>query len=129
MKVGGAEGTPQELTDFFQNNGLNPGDYFQRVESSTATRWVVIPAVLVLASVFALWWLATEHAQYQWLAFLLGVLAVIWLTASLQLRYKQVVVTGIAGFSALSVMVVAFGLLTPLEALEQLRQLLPKRGP
>ena len=42
MKLG-LEGTPEEVINFFQNNGLNPLDYFEKPESSLQTRWLIIP--------------------------------------------------------------------------------------
>ena len=122
MKLGNAEGTPKEFTDFFQNNGLDPSSFFQKVDSPLLTRWVVIPAVMVVGAVIALWQLGKVDAQYQWLTFLAGCLSVVWLSAATHLRFKQHFVTGVAAVGCLAVLSVAFGLLTPLEAFEQLRQ-------
>ena len=123
MKLGSAEGTPKEFTDFFQDNGLDPSHYFQKVDNPISTRWVAIPAVLVFLAVIAIWLLAKTQTQYQWPAFLLGCLCVVWLGVSTQLRFKQAMVTTVASIGCLAVLVVAFGLLTPLEAIEQRKQL------
>lgn len=123
MKLGGAEGTPKEFTDFFQDNGLDPSHYFQKVDNPISTRWVVIPAILIFLVVIAIWLMSKTQTQYQWPTFLLGCLGVVWLGVSTQLRFKQPMVTAFASVGCLAVLVVAFGLLTPLEAIEQLKQL------
>ena len=123
MKFGKLEGTSQEIGDFFENNGLDASHYFQKVEAPVHIAWVAVPAVLVLVSMLAVWQIVATDGRYQWLAFLVGCLSTVWLGAAVQLRHKQAMVTGLATAGCLAVLVVAFGLLTPLEAIEQLKQL------
>lgn len=122
MKFGHLEGTPEEIRDFFENNGLDANNYFQPVERPIHTAWLVAPAVVVLLMVIVLWLNFTANPRHQWLAFLLGCLSTVWLGAILQIKYKQPMVTGFAAVGCVVVLVIAFGLLTPLEAIEQLKQ-------
>ncbi len=123
MKLGNAEGTPRELTDFFENNGLDPSAFFQKADAPLQTRWLVIPATLVLLAVFALWLVGSSSVRAEWPVFLLGCLATVWLSATTHLRYKQSFVTGVAAVGCLAVLTMALGLLTPLEAFEFVRRI------
>lgn len=123
MKFGNLEGTSEEIADFFENNGLDAKHYFQKVESPPHIGWVIAPAVIVLAAVLSMGVDLLSTPRHQWLAFLLGCLSTVWLGASIQLRYKQSMVTGVAAIGCLAILVVAFGFLTPVEAIEQLKQL------
>jgi hypothetical protein len=50
MKLGPIEGTKEEITGFFQDNGLNAGDYFQIPEPPIKSVWLVIPAACVVVA-------------------------------------------------------------------------------
>ena len=121
MKFGHLEGTSEEINNFFEDNGLNAANYFQPIDKPIHFAWLVVPALVVVVCVVLLWVTITANPKHQWLCFLLGCLAVVWLGSTLQIRYKQPVVTGFAAIGCLAVLVVAFGLLTPLEAIEQLK--------
>ncbi|MCP9841359.1 hypothetical protein KBY93_12045 [Synechococcus sp. J7-Johnson] len=119
MKLGDLEGTPKEIEDFFENNGLNLNDYFQPPDKPIHSAWLYVPAIIVVASV--LWPNFTEATPSQAAPFLIGCLGIVWLSISLQIRYKQPVVSGIAGFGCVAVLVVSYRFLTPLEAIQQLQ--------
>ena len=123
MKLGNAEGTPRELTDFFQNNGLDPAAYFQKADAPLPARWLVVPACLVVLSVLLLWLLGMSDLNAEWPIFLGGCLSTVWLSAATQIRFRQPFVTGVAAVGCIAVLTVAFGLLTPLEAFEQIRSI------
>lgn len=123
MKFGNLEGTSEEIADFFENNGLDAKHYFLKVEVPPHLGWVIAPAVIVFAAVLSIGLDLLSAPRHQWLAFLLGCLSTVWLGAAIQLRYKQSMVTGVAAIGCLAILVVAFGFLTPVEAIEQLKQL------
>ena len=118
MKLGDLEGTPEEIKDFFENNGLALNDYFQPPDKPIHPAWLLIPAIIVVISV--LWPNFADRTPPQTLPFLLGSLGIVWLTISLQIRYKQIAVSSIAAFGCIAVLVVSYRLLTPLEAIQQL---------
>jgi len=123
VRLGNAEGTPQEFTNFFQDNGLDPSNFFQKVEDTISTKWVIIPAILIFISVLGIWLFSEDYIHYQWPTFLFGCLCVVWLGVSIHLRFKQFGVTTVALVGCLAVLLVAYGLITPIEAIEQLKQL------
>ncbi|WP_125182564.1 hypothetical protein [Thiohalobacter thiocyanaticus] len=59
MKIGKAEGTPEEIKDFFENYGLNPEDYFEKTESPLHWKWIAIPGSIVAVSALLLVFLDT----------------------------------------------------------------------
>lgn len=118
MKLGDLEGTPEEIKDFFENNGLALNDYFQPPDKPIHPAWLFIPTIIVVISV--LWPNFADRTPPQTLPFLLGCLGIVWLTISLQIRYKQITVSSIAVFGCMAVLVVSYRLLTPLEAIQQL---------
>jgi hypothetical protein len=120
MKLGDLEGTPEEIKDFCENTGLNLSDYFQPPDKPIHSAWVYVPAIIVVVSV--LWPNFTEAAPSKAAPFLIGCLGIVWLSISLQIRYKQPVVSSIAGFGCAAVLVVSYGFLTPLEAIQQLQK-------
>ena len=118
MKLGDLEGTPEEIKDFFENNGLALNDYFQPPDKPIHPAWLFIPTIIVVISV--LWPNFADRTSPQTLPFLLGCLGIVWLTISLQIRYKRITVSSIAVFGCMAVLVVSYRLLTPLEAIQQL---------
>jgi len=50
MKLGKAEGTPEEIKNFFENHGLNPADYFEKTENPLHWKWIAIPVSVVAIS-------------------------------------------------------------------------------
>lgn len=120
MKLGHLEGTPEEIRDFFADNGLDVNDYFQPPDKPIHSAWLFVSAIAVV--VFVLWPNFTEKPPHQMLPFLLGCLSLVWLTISLQIRYKQFLVSGIAAVGCGAVLVISYGFLTPVEAIEQLKQ-------
>ena len=118
MKLGDLEGTPKEIKDFFENTGLNLSDYFQPPDKPIHSAWLYVPAIIVVVSV--LWPNFMGAAPSEAAPFLIGCLGIVWLSISLQIRYKQPVVSSIAGFGCAAVLVVSYRFLTPLEAIQQL---------
>ncbi len=54
MKLGKMEGTPEEIRDFFQNNGLNIEDYLEKPDTPISRIWFIILANLIVASIVIL---------------------------------------------------------------------------
>ena len=52
MKVGPVDGSVQEVQDLFENHGLNIKDYLEKPSSPLKSRFLVIPVVVFLLSLF-----------------------------------------------------------------------------
>lgn len=113
MKLGPAEGTPEEINNFFQNNGLNPSDYFERPEPVLQTRWLIIPAILFVASFVVLAIFGNEYQESKVILFLFGFASSVWLAVCVHIRFKSAWGAGAIIFSGLLIMLVALGVLKP----------------
>ena len=121
MKLGPIEGTKEEITGFFQDNGLNAGDYFQLPEAPIKTVWFVLPALCVVATFGALTLLGPLSTGQQRFVFLIGCAALVWLTTVVQLRFKHAWASGIVAIGGLLLMLIALGDISPTQMLNEVR--------
>ena len=117
------EGSPEEIRDFFQNNGLNITDYIERPESPLKPIWFIVPVCLILLSLSCLTLLAPLRPSMQTFVFLLGCGAGIWLAVNVQLRFKNTWAAVFVAVGTILIMLVAIGTVTPVEMIQQLRKL------
>lgn len=122
MKLGKAEGTPEEITNFFENHGLNPEDYFEKIESPLHWKWLAIPGSLFTLAMFLLV-LFTLSTKIRILLFLIGVGGSCWAAVSLQIRFKNNWATTVMVVSALLILLVAAGFITPKETVDAIKGL------
>ncbi|WP_299176350.1 hypothetical protein [uncultured Neptuniibacter sp.] len=118
MKIGPVEGTPEEVNNFFQNNGLNPLDYFEKPESSLQTRWLIIPALLFVASFVLLALVGDDYSKTKVVLFLSGFASSVWLAVCVHIRFKTAWGAGAIIFAGLLIMLVALGVLEPKQLTE-----------
>ena len=123
MKLGKAEGTPEEIKDFFENHGLNPGDYFEKAENPLDWKWIAIPGAIVAISVLLLVLLDNVTPKIHILLFLVGAGCACWAAASLQIRFKNGWATTVAAVGALLVLLVAAGFIAPKETVDAIKGL------
>ena len=123
MKLSNAEGTPEELSNFFQNNGLNPADYFQALEAPLATVWIIVPAIIVFVALAILALVSPFGNNYLRFTFVMACLAALWLGVAIQIRYKNEWATGFVIIGCLALTLVAIGVLSPLEAFNEAKAL------
>jgi len=113
MKIGPVEGTPEEVNDFFQNNGLNPLDYFEKPEPLLPVKWLIIPSVLFVAAFTVLALLGEDSGKTGIVLFLAGLASSVWLAVSVHIRFKTAWGAGAIVFAGLLIMLVALGVLEP----------------
>lgn len=123
MKLGPIEGTKEEITGFFQDNGLKASDYFQIQGAPIGTLWLVVPAFCVVASLGALTLLESLKQGHQTFIFLIGCTAIVWLATVVQLRFKHAWATGIVVIGGLLLMLVALGAISPTQMLNEVKSL------
>ena len=119
MKLGPIEGTKEEVTGFFQDNGLNVKDYFQMPETPIGVVWIVIPAIPMIIALGTLTLIGPLSTGQKMFAFLLGCAALVWLTTVIQLRFKHAWATGIVAIGGLLLMLVAIGAISPTQMLNE----------
>ena len=123
MKLGKAEGTPEEITNFFASHGQNPLDYFEKIENPLHWRWLAIPCSLVAIAVLLLVILDNLQSKTHILLFLLGSGCACWAAASLQVRFKNTWATTIVAIGILLLLLVAAGYIEPREIMDTIKGL------
>lgn len=123
MRLGPIEGTKEEITGFFQDNGLKASDYFQTAEAPIGTIWLVIPALCIVGALGALTLLEALKQGQQTFIFLIGCMALVWLATVIQLRFKHAWATGIVVIGGLLLMLVALGDISPTQVLGEVKSL------
>jgi asparagine N-glycosylation enzyme membrane subunit Stt3 len=123
MKFGPFEGTPEEINNFFQNNGLNISDYIALPEEPIKAIWFAIPSTLILCTLAVLTLFRPSGASGVTFLFLIGCGGGLWLAVNTQLRFKNPWATGLIAICCLLLLLVALGVLTPIQMLEEVRSL------
>ena len=123
MKFGPMEGTSEEIKNFFQDNGLNAADYFTPPEPPIKTIWFLIPGVFVVCALAVLTLFTPSSKAVATFVFLVGCAAALWLTVNVQIRFKSLWATGIVLVGCLLIMLVALGVVTPLQMFEEMKSL------
>lgn len=113
MKVGGVEGTPEEIKDTFENHGLHIEDYLVKPEEPLANVWMVVPAVCLALTAFSQVLFAPLDQKLLLLHFLAGAGFVLWLVISVQLKFKSPWAAGAIALGGLLVLLVAAGFIQP----------------
>ena len=123
MKLGPIEGTREEITGFFQDNGLKVNDYFQILKTPIKAVWIVVPSSLIVVCLGTLTLLGSLSTGQKTFVFLVGCAALVWLTTVIQLRFKHVWATGIVAIGGLLLMLVALGAISSTQMLNELKSL------
>lgn len=123
MKIGNAEGIPEEIRDYFENCGLNAADFFLKTEASLHWKWILIPISIVAITLILLVLLDSINMQLHILLFLLGGGFASWAVVSIQIKFKNGWATTVAAIGALLMLLVAAGFMTPKESLDAIKGL------
>jgi hypothetical protein len=119
MKIGKMEGTPEEIRGLIEDNGLKISDYLEKPEKPIAKIWLVIPSVLLVLSYAILVFAPSLPAEAKTFTFLFGCCSGLWLSACTHILYKNNWVAMAVLFVALLVMLVALGVMRPIDLASQ----------
>ena len=117
------EGSPEEISDFFQNNGLKVSDYLKAPEPELPNWHFIVSSVVVVVAVIALGLGMSSTPQLNFALFLIGCLATAWLSVSLQLRFGNAWATCLSFIIVFVILLMAIGYLTPTDALKEIRSI------
>ena len=129
MKVGKVEGSPEEIKNIFENNGLNLEDYLEKLEKADAPlhwSWLSLPGFIFIASLLFLVLLTDVSPKTRIVFLLVGAGGICWLAAAVQIRFKNPVATSAVGMGLFLMLLVAAGFLTPKETIDTLKGLKDK---
>ncbi len=104
MKIGNVEGSPQEITDFFENNGLDLSALIELPPNDVHWRWVAIPTALTLPEILLLVFAELPDNARLFIT-LLACGFIIWLGNSVKSRWGSwsAIFTAIAAFLLVAV--------------------------
>ncbi len=126
MKIGKMEGTPEEIRDFFQNNGLSIEDYLEKPEKPISRYLFIGPSCFYVVFIILLTTVSGVSDGWRTVIFLIGCCCSLWLAVSVQIRFKNTWATSFIILCGISFMLVALGVISPTELLDQARKLKPK---
>jgi hypothetical protein len=126
VKVGSIEGTPTEIRDAFQQHGIQLSDYIEKPETPLQRRWIVIPAVVGALDLLLLVLIPNASKSVQLLFIVVGIGAVVWITVSVQLRFKSTVATWAVAIGGLVLILVAAGIMAPADTMDAVRKMQAK---
>jgi hypothetical protein len=121
VKLGPLEGTPDEVRDFFKNNGLNVTDFFEIPDAPIRKRWFVVTSVGFIITVAILVLSPSLSPAQQKFCFVVACSFAIWLAVVVQLRFKSVWATGIVVVGTLLLALVSLGVVTPTQMLDEIK--------
>ena len=123
MKIAGFEGTTEEIKNFFQDNGLKAESFFEPAEKPIGTLWLVVPGALTFIALATLTLLRSLPPAQQLLLFVVACFFGIWCAVVLQLWFKNAWATGLVALGCLLLALVALGVVTPVQMLEEVKGL------
>ncbi len=124
MKIGkgGIEGTQKEVTDFFQNNGLRVSDFLTKPEPKIKGVYIALSLAVATAAIIALVFIPPS-SNMRTVVFLLGAIAAGALGICVHIRFKNIGSAIIIIILEVLLMLVATGVLAPLDLLNQIKEL------
>jgi hypothetical protein len=123
MRIGTMEGSPQEIRDLIENNGLRVADYLQPPEAQLQRRWLIIPTSLVGVALLLIILAGDISSKVLVLLLVLGFGGGTWLTVSVQIRFRNALATFAVAVGVVLTLLVAGGLIAPNETVDYLRKL------
>ena len=112
MKIGKAEGTPEEITNIFQMNGLSLLDYLEKPQIPLPARWIVFSVVLTFGVALCLK-LITLPTKIHDAIFILGLFSIAWLATCIQIRFKSKTATTFLAIVLILIILVAANYIMP----------------
>lgn len=124
MKIGGMEGTPEEIHNLFRNNGM---DINRFLSPPMRRRWVIVPSVFCVVCVVLMVAGPLMFSEFSLkclnATILILLIGVLWLSAVVQVAYDKWVATLVVVVGGVIVALVAGGLMLPAEIIPTIRTL------
>jgi hypothetical protein len=121
MKFGPVEGTEEEVNNLFQNNGLNLSEYIVKPDVPLKKIWLILPSTVLVACFSVLTLSDSLSNSVKMFVFLLGFSASVWAAVSVNIRFKSAWGSGALMLGGVLIMLVALGVISPVELLEYYR--------
>jgi hypothetical protein len=111
MKLGPVDGSAEEVRDLLENNGLRLEDYLEKPAASLKTRYLIIPGAIFMIGLLAVVTFGSAPSKaVVTLLYLLAFGGGMWLTVSVQLRFRNGPATFAAAVGGLLMLLIAAGI-------------------
>jgi hypothetical protein len=127
MKIGKMEGTPEEISGFCENNGLNILDYLDNQEKRLSRLLFIVPLCVYVLFIILLTIITNMPDGLRTLIFLLGCICSLWLSTSIQIHFKNIWAMTSIIICGIAIMLVALGTISPLELLKLINVLISEK--
>lgn len=127
MKLGQAEGTPEEIKNFIENNGLDPTKFFETQQNPTSKKWFIGPLFLLLTSILGLIFIPPEYKKAITIFFVIGTVGLVWICTLIQILFKNVWATCFLGIGTIFILLIAMGIVSPSDLPEEARKWKPEK--
>lgn len=122
MKFKDFEGSSEEISNFFQNNGLNISDYLNvNPEKKVERYWIFILVALFIILNIIVCFVEQNNKCYVPLT-ILSLASLGGLVGVVQHNYEKSTVSFIIGISGLLIMVISYKILSPKETIEKVKE-------
>lgn len=118
MKIGPIEGTVEEISNFFQNNGGNLSDFIKKPTPQLKNRWILIPSILFLICFIILLFIQNQSNEMKLLFFLFGFASSVWIAISTNIRYSSTWNSVLIIISSLLMLAVVYGIMSLQEVID-----------
>ena len=125
MRVGNMDGTPEDICNLLENNGLKLDDYIQRPQKTwhdMSIYWIVVPVLLYIAVLFT----AYLCKPYAMIFFLAGAVVVVMITIILHLKFTNGWISIFTAIAGVLILLVSVGMVSPTEVPKIIKELIPK---
>jgi predicted neutral ceramidase superfamily lipid hydrolase len=106
MKVGGIEGEPEEISEFFDIHDSNLDDYIERPREIDLI-WLIFSIVSFLATISILY-LVSLGSNLYYITLILTFGSAIWVDVCVHLRFKSNISTTIVGVGMIIMIALSF---------------------
>ena len=122
MKIGGAEGTPAEIKEFLENNGLDVKKYF--ADYKEAGNWTIaVPCIINLATAIAILYFRKNSIDGTDYLIIAGLATIVWMACVVQTRFRSLTSTIVVAIGAILILLVANGVMRAADLPEKVKSL------
>ena len=126
MKIGKMEGSPEEIRNFFQDNGLKNKDILEKQKPGLKIVWLIIPSFSYIATLFYLTVFSLNFPNMFNFVFSIGMAAGLWMAVWVQIRFKSTSAAIFLAIGIILIMLLSIGTVTPIELLQYIKEI--KKG-
>ncbi len=123
MKIGPVEGTPEEISGFFSNNGLNIAEFInanQPIENPRRHNLILICSIIAFVIINCCMWVFDCHENLDKILVVFDFVALAFAVFFIHRKFDKYVLSGFAIFIGLIIMAVCTGYMTPAKAIDKL---------